>query len=44
MNAPHSFFADPAAYDRQMGGWSRRVGEIFLEWTDVPRDLLSAEK
>jgi ubiquinone/menaquinone biosynthesis C-methylase UbiE len=25
-------FDDGAAYERMMGNWSRRVGEVFLDW------------
>src|SRR6476660_2302172 len=29
-------FDDGAAYERMMGIWSRRVGEIFLDWLRLP--------
>ena len=29
-------FTDGEAYERLMGRWSRLVGEIFLDWLDVP--------
>ena len=33
------FFTDGEAYERLMGRWSRRVGEIFLDWLDAPKGL-----
>ena len=32
-------FTDGAAYERLMGRWSRLVGQAFLDWLDVPKDL-----
>jgi ubiquinone/menaquinone biosynthesis C-methylase UbiE len=32
-------FDDGAAYERMMGDWSRRVGEIFLDWLSLPAGL-----
>jgi SAM-dependent methyltransferase len=32
-------FTDGEAYERMMGRWSRLVGEVFLNWLDVPKDL-----
>ena len=32
-------FTDGGAYERVMGRWSRRVGEAFLNWLDVPKGL-----
>ena len=39
MTAPEALFTDGAAYERLMGRWSRLVGEIFIEWLDVPPGL-----
>jgi ubiquinone/menaquinone biosynthesis C-methylase UbiE len=33
------FFTDGAAYERLMGRWSRLVGQAFLDWLDVPKEL-----
>jgi ubiquinone/menaquinone biosynthesis C-methylase UbiE len=38
-SSPDRFFTDGAAYDQLMGRWSRRVGEVFLEWINVPKNL-----
>ena len=32
-------FDDGAAYERMMGIWSRRVGEDFLGWLNLPPGL-----
>src|SRR5262249_1297895 len=32
-------FTDGEAYERLMGRWSRLVGEMFLDWLDVPNGL-----
>ena len=32
-------FSDGAAYERQMGRWSRLAGESFLDWLALPRGL-----
>jgi SAM-dependent methyltransferase len=32
-------FDDGAAYERMMGNWSRRAGEIFLDWLAPPSGL-----
>jgi ubiquinone/menaquinone biosynthesis C-methylase UbiE len=32
-------FSDGKAYERSMGRWSRKVGEIFLDWLDLPPGL-----
>lgn len=32
-------FNDGEGYERQMGRWSRRVGEQFLQWLALPPDL-----
>jgi ubiquinone/menaquinone biosynthesis C-methylase UbiE len=39
MSSPDALFTDGAAYERMMGRWSRLVGEIFIEWLDVPPGL-----
>src|SRR5690242_12739330 len=36
MTAETTFFNDAEAYERLMGRWSRRVGEVFLEWLHAP--------
>ena len=36
MTGPQVRFDDGAAYERMMGIWSRRVGEIFLDWLRLP--------
>jgi SAM-dependent methyltransferase len=32
-------FTDGTAYERLMGRWSRLVGQAFLDWLDVPKNL-----
>ena len=32
-------FTDGAAYERLMGRWSRRVGDVFIDWIEAPRGL-----
>ncbi len=32
-------FDDGAAYERMMGNWSRRAGEVFLDWLSLPTGL-----
>src|SRR5215471_7678149 len=32
-------FDDGAAYERMMGNWSRRAGNIFLDWLAAPPGL-----
>jgi SAM-dependent methyltransferase len=32
-------FDDGAGYERYMGNWSQRVGTIFLDWLDAPKNL-----
>src|SRR5215472_9324185 len=32
-------FEDGAAYEREMGNWSRRAGSIFLDWLAAPLGL-----
>jgi ubiquinone/menaquinone biosynthesis C-methylase UbiE len=39
VSSGDSFFTDGVAYERLMGRWSRRVGEIFLDWIGVPNEL-----
>ena len=39
MNDAMKFFTDGDAYERLMGRWSRRVGDIFLDWLDAPKGL-----
>jgi SAM-dependent methyltransferase len=36
MSQASHLFADGEAYERLMGRWSRVVGEIFLDWLDIP--------
>ena len=39
MTSGNQFFTDGSAYEKLMGRWSRRVGEIFLQWIEVPQSL-----
>ena len=39
MGQADKLFTDGEAYERMMGRWSRLVGEAFLEWLDIPKDL-----
>ena len=39
MSDAGTLFPDGKAYERRMGRWSRLVGEVFLEWLDVPPGL-----
>jgi ubiquinone/menaquinone biosynthesis C-methylase UbiE len=39
MGRADKLFTDGEAYERLMGRWSRLVGEVFLDWLDVPEDL-----
>ena len=39
MGQADKLFTDGEAYERLMGRWSRLVGEVFLDWLDVPKDL-----
>jgi len=32
-------FTDGEAYERQMGRWSRLIGQSFLDWLDLPNGL-----
>ncbi len=36
MSDAASLFRDGAAYERRMGRWSRRVGEVFVDWLAAP--------
>jgi ubiquinone/menaquinone biosynthesis C-methylase UbiE len=36
---PKIRFSDGASYDAMMGGWSRSVGAIFLDWLRPAKDL-----
>jgi ubiquinone/menaquinone biosynthesis C-methylase UbiE len=38
MNEP-KLFTDGAAYERLMGRWSRPVGEQFIDWLGLPKEL-----
>ena len=39
MSPTEQLFTDGAAYERLMGRWSRRVGDVFLEWIEAPKGL-----
>jgi ubiquinone/menaquinone biosynthesis C-methylase UbiE len=39
MAQTDKLFTDGEAYERLMGRWSRLVGEVFLDWLDVPNGL-----
>ena len=39
MTAADKFFSDGAAYERQMGRWSRLAGESFLDWLALPKGI-----
>jgi ubiquinone/menaquinone biosynthesis C-methylase UbiE len=36
---PQIRFDDGAAYERHMGVWSRKVGEVFLDWLNPAKNL-----
>lgn len=36
---PEQTFTDGAAYERLMGRWSRRAGDVFLHWLEPPKGL-----
>jgi ubiquinone/menaquinone biosynthesis C-methylase UbiE len=38
MSQTDQLFTDGAAYERLMGRWSRRVGDVFVNWIEAPRD------
>ena len=39
MSSTGQLFTDGAAYDQMMGRWSRRVGDIFIDWLDPPKQV-----
>ena len=39
MSPTDQLFTDGAAYERLMGRWSRRVGDVFLDWIEAPEGL-----
>jgi ubiquinone/menaquinone biosynthesis C-methylase UbiE len=39
MGQADKLFTDGEAYERLMGRWSRLVGEVFLDWLHVPKNL-----
>ena len=39
MSRSDELFTDAAAYERLMGRWSRRAGDVFLEWLSPAPDL-----
>jgi len=39
MSDDLNFFTDGAAYERLMGRWTVRVGEVFLQWLALPKGL-----
>jgi SAM-dependent methyltransferase len=39
MSSGDQLFTDGAAYERLMGRWSRRVGDVFIDWIAVPDGL-----
>jgi ubiquinone/menaquinone biosynthesis C-methylase UbiE len=39
MSKTDQLFTDGAAYERLMGRWSRRVGEVFIDWLEAQGDL-----
>lgn len=39
MSPTDQLFTDGAAYERLMGRWSRRVGDVVLEWIEAPKGL-----
>ena len=39
MGQADKLFTDGEAYERLMGRWSRLVGEVFLDWLGVPKNL-----
>jgi SAM-dependent methyltransferase len=38
MSATDQLFTDGVAYERLMGRWSRRVGDVFINWLKAPKD------
>jgi ubiquinone/menaquinone biosynthesis C-methylase UbiE len=39
MSQSGQLFTDGAAYERLMGRWSRRAGDVFLEWIEAPKNV-----
>jgi ubiquinone/menaquinone biosynthesis C-methylase UbiE len=39
MSQGDQLFTDGAAYERLMGRWSRRVGDVFVQWIGAPANL-----
>jgi 2-polyprenyl-3-methyl-5-hydroxy-6-metoxy-1,4-benzoquinol methylase len=39
MGEADKLFTDGQAYERLMGRWSRKVGKLFLDWLDAPKNL-----
>lgn len=39
MSENESYFSDSEAYELAIGRWSRRAGEIFLDWLGLPPGL-----
>ena len=39
MSRTDELFSDGAAYERLMGRWSHRAGDVFLDWIEAPKNL-----
>ena len=39
MSRSDQLFTDGAAYEQLMGRWSRRVGDVFVQWLGAPPNL-----
>lgn len=39
MSRSDELFTDGAAYEQLMGRWSRRVGDVFVQWVGAPANL-----
>ena len=39
MSEAATLFGDGKAYERMMGRWSRLVGDVFLDWLALPKNL-----
>lgn len=39
MSSADKLFTDGEAYEKLMGRWTRLVGEVFLDWLDIPKGL-----
>jgi SAM-dependent methyltransferase len=39
MSRTDELFSDGAAYERLMGRWSHRAGDVFLDWNEAPKNL-----